>query len=175
MTITATEIEQIIARFETSEFDEISLRVGDTHLRVVRKGAGGGGAAGGTTERVNVGSEGTGTSGGTPLPAPAQAPAAQGAGGAVADRATEVRAQGEGHLVRADIGGIFYHASSPGADPFVSRGDTVAADDTVGLIEVMKLFTSVTAGVAGEVVEFLAENGAHVAKGDALMRIRKAD
>jgi biotin carboxyl carrier protein len=34
----------------------------------------------------------------------------------------------------------------------------VRADDTVCLIEVMKLFNSIRAGVDGEVVQILAEN-----------------
>jgi acetyl-CoA carboxylase biotin carboxyl carrier protein len=42
----------------------------------------------------------------------------------------------------------------------------------VCIVEVMKLMTSVTAGVAGEVVELLATDGSLVEYGQPLLRIR---
>jgi acetyl-CoA carboxylase biotin carboxyl carrier protein len=73
--------------------------------------------------------------------------------------------------ITAPVLGVFYRAPAPGAAPFVSVGDTVRESDTIGLIEVMKLFTSVTAGTAGRVVEILAENAALVEYGQALVLI----
>ena len=67
--------------------------------------------------------------------------------------------------------GTFYRASSPVAPPFVDVGSTVAADDTVCLVEVMKLFNSIPAGVAGTVVEICAENEAQVKAGQPLIWI----
>ena len=61
--------------------------------------------------------------------------------------------------VRAPMLGTFYRAPSPGAPPFVEVGQRVRADDTVCLIEVMKLFNSITAGTDGVVTRILAENG----------------
>jgi acetyl-CoA carboxylase biotin carboxyl carrier protein len=58
--------------------------------------------------------------------------------------------------------GIFYRASAPGEKPFVEVGQRVKADDTVCLIEVMKLFNSIRAGVDGEVVKICVENSALV-------------
>jgi acetyl-CoA carboxylase biotin carboxyl carrier protein len=57
-----------------------------------------------------------------------------------------------GHAVRAPMLGTFYRSPAPGEKPFVEVGQTVKADDTICLIEVMKLFNSVQAGVDGEVV-----------------------
>jgi acetyl-CoA carboxylase biotin carboxyl carrier protein len=62
-------------------------------------------------------------------------------------------------VIRAPMLGTFYRAPSPGEKPFVEVGQRVRADDTVCLIEVMKLFNSIRAGVDGEVVEILADNG----------------
>ena len=45
-------------------------------------------------------------------------------------------------------------------------------DTVIGIIEVMKLMNSVRAGVQGEVVEILAENGALVEYGEILLRVR---
>lgn len=73
--------------------------------------------------------------------------------------------------VTAPVLGTFYRAPAPGAAPFVNVGDTVRESDTIGLIEVMKLFMSVTAGTAGRVVDILAENAALVECGQALALI----
>ena len=55
--------------------------------------------------------------------------------------------------------GVFYRASAPGEKPFVEVGQRVHADDTVCLIEVMKLFNTIRAGVDGEIVNILVDNG----------------
>lgn len=67
--------------------------------------------------------------------------------------------------------GTFYRAPAPGEPPFVEVGDKVGADDTVCLMEVMKLFNSVKAGVAGTVVKIAAENGSMVEHGQTLILI----
>ena len=61
--------------------------------------------------------------------------------------------------VVAPLVGIFYRASSPGADPFVSVGDTVERGQTVCIIEAMKVMNEVTSDFRGTVVEILVENG----------------
>jgi acetyl-CoA carboxylase biotin carboxyl carrier protein len=68
--------------------------------------------------------------------------------------------------------GIFYRASKPGEPPFVEVGSKVEEDTVIGIIEVMKLMNSVRAGVKGEVVEILGENGALVEYGEILLRVR---
>jgi acetyl-CoA carboxylase biotin carboxyl carrier protein len=74
--------------------------------------------------------------------------------------------------VEAPVVGVFYRSPEPGAPPFVEPGDRVGADDTVGLIEVMKMFNSVTAGVEGEVVQILVGNEEFVEFGQPLLTIR---
>lgn len=64
--------------------------------------------------------------------------------------------------IRAPMLGVFYRAPAPGQKPFVEVGQRVRADDTVCLLEVMKLFNSIRAGVDGEVIEILAANGSMV-------------
>lgn len=65
-------------------------------------------------------------------------------------------------VVRAPMVGTFYRAPSPDAPPFCKVGDTVSANDTVCLIEVMKLFNSIAAGIDGTVVEIRAANETRV-------------
>jgi acetyl-CoA carboxylase biotin carboxyl carrier protein len=69
--------------------------------------------------------------------------------------------------------GTFYRASAPGEKPFVEIGDKVRPNDTVCLVEVMKLFNSIKAGVAGTVVKMLVENGAMVEHGQILLLIQE--
>ena len=78
-----------------------------------------------------------------------------------AERAEPSLADGE-IAVRAPMLGTFYRASAPGQSPFVEPGQHVKADDTLCLIEVMKLFNSIRAGVDGVVRSILAENGSLV-------------
>ena len=73
--------------------------------------------------------------------------------------------------VECPMTGTFYRAPAPDAPPFVEVGGRVGAGDTVCLVDVMKLFTSVPAGVAGTVVEICAENEARVEAGQPLMWI----
>ena len=61
--------------------------------------------------------------------------------------------------VRAPNLGTFYRSPKPGAPPYVEVGKSVTAETEVCLIEVMKLFTAVRAGVAGTVREVVVQDG----------------
>ena len=50
--------------------------------------------------------------------------------------------------IKVPMPGIFYRRPSPDSAPFKADGDAVAADDVVGLVEVMKNFHEIrSAGV----------------------------
>ena len=68
--------------------------------------------------------------------------------------------------------GRFYLQPEPGAPPFVTVGAEVGEDSTVGLIEVMKTFNAVRAGVAGVVTEICTQNFAIVEFGQVLLRVQ---
>ena len=68
--------------------------------------------------------------------------------------------------------GRFYAKPEPGAAPFVSVGTEVTPDSTVALIEVMKVFTAVRAGVKGVVAEICVQDEQLVEYGQVLIRIR---
>ena len=74
--------------------------------------------------------------------------------------------------VSAPVVGVFYRRPAPGAAPYVELGSTVDEGDTLGLLEVMKMFTGVTAPARGEVVAILAEDGGFVEFEQPLLRIR---
>ena len=79
----------------------------------------------------------------------------------VASGAEIALAEGE-IAIRAPMIGTFYRAASPGDKPFVEVGQQVRADDSVGVIEVMKLFNTIRAGIDGSVVRIEAENASLV-------------
>ena len=87
----------------------------------------------------------------------------------------EVEVQENEFVVRAPMVGVFYRAPSPEAEPFAKEGDVIEAHDTLFIIEVMKLFNSVNAGVSGRVVRFLVENAQLVQHNQpvALIRVGK--
>lgn len=74
--------------------------------------------------------------------------------------------------VEASVNSVFYAQPSPGEPTFVKAGDQVEEDTVVCLLEIMKCFRSVPAGVKGTVEKVVAENGAMVKKGDPIMYIK---
>ena len=74
--------------------------------------------------------------------------------------------------ITASVTSVFYRRPSPGEPPFVEEGAEVEKDTVICLLEIMKCFRSVAAGVKGTVEKVVAENGGMVKKGDVLMLIR---
>jgi acetyl-CoA carboxylase biotin carboxyl carrier protein len=74
--------------------------------------------------------------------------------------------------VRSPMVGTFYLRPSPDQPPFVTVGATVQADDTVCLVEVMKMFNTVKADVAGTVERILVETGKPVQHDQIVMLIK---
>jgi len=95
---------------------------------------------------------------------------------AIAPQAKAVAVDNRSGLValEAPMTGIFYRAGAPGDPPFVSAGDTIRVDQTICVIEAMKVFSDVPAEKAGKVVEFVAENGKLINMGDPIMYIEPA-
>jgi acetyl-CoA carboxylase biotin carboxyl carrier protein len=85
---------------------------------------------------------------------------------------TDPKASGfSGFAVKSPLVGVFYRASAPGAPPFVEVGSKVKENDIVGIIDVMKLMSTITAGVRGVISKICVENEQVVEYGQALMII----
>ena len=106
--------------------------------------------------------------------AAAAAPAAvQVAAAAPAKSPVARAAQEEGTLaILAPIMGRFYSRPEPGAPPFVTVGAEVEEDTPVGLIEVMKLFNTVQAGLRGTILEVCVEDGVFIEFGTPIFLVR---
>ena len=70
--------------------------------------------------------------------------------------------------IPAPLMGTFYRSASPSEPPYVEIGSRVSPDDTVGIIEVMKLFNEVKSCVSGTIVEVVVANEEQVAEGAIL-------
>jgi acetyl-CoA carboxylase biotin carboxyl carrier protein len=103
-----------------------------------------------------------------PAPPPAYAPApAPAAPMAVeAPKAADLRAHPG--AVLSPMVGTAYLSPEPGATPFVKIGDTVAAGQTLIIVEAMKTFNPIPAPRAGKVVQLLVTDSQPVEFGEAL-------
>jgi acetyl-CoA carboxylase biotin carboxyl carrier protein len=156
VSLTYDEIAEIIKLIDSSSCDELVVETGDIKLVVRRNGA----SAGAAAEYVERGSAPVAVSAAAPRKARAAAPKV-----AAADAAA-------GQIeVAAPMVGTFYRAPSPEAKAFVDVGDVVGVGDPLCLIEVMKLFTTINAEVAGRIVQIGAENGELVEYGRTLFVI----
>ena len=79
----------------------------------------------------------------------------------------------KGTDIVSPIVGMFYAASSPGAEPFVKVGDRVAKGQVIGIVEAMKLMNEIQSDVTGIVTEIYVENGDGVEYGQPLICIQE--
>ena len=98
---------------------------------------------------------------GADVTAPSAALHATAAASAAASAAVRIeqRWPADATVVRAPYLGTFYRSPKPGAKPYVEAGDVVVAETDLCLVEVMKLFTAVRAGISGRVHAILATDG----------------
>jgi acetyl-CoA carboxylase biotin carboxyl carrier protein len=159
MNLTEDEVQRIIKIIDALDYGEIHLEYGDLKITLQRGGP-----------RDAVLSESPGGADPNVRRAPDQMRTV-----AEQDPQPEKRRLNEidagWHVVRSPVSGIFFSAPSPGAAPFIQVGSTVEPDDLVCLVEVMKLFTSVSAGIRGRIMEVRAANGELVGRGDILVCI----
>jgi acetyl-CoA carboxylase biotin carboxyl carrier protein len=107
-----------------------------------------------------------------PVPASASATVVTEAPAATQAEAVDAVAIDGTVIVRSPMKGTFYRAPAPGEPPFCDIGDRVASDDTVCLVEIMKLFNSIPAGASGTVEKFFVENAEPVDLHQAIVSIR---
>jgi acetyl-CoA carboxylase biotin carboxyl carrier protein len=77
----------------------------------------------------------------------------------------------KGVVIESPMVGTYYASSAPDAPPFVSVGTVVQPDTVVCIIEAMKVFTDIPAGVSGTVAEILVKNGQAVEYSQPLFRV----
>jgi acetyl-CoA carboxylase biotin carboxyl carrier protein len=145
------KVKKLIEMLEESSLAEIEINEGEESIRISR--------ASSVTPPPPV------AYAAAPPPPAAAHPAAPAA------PAAEESEIPSGHAVNSPMVGTFYRAPSPGAKPFVDVGDSVAAGDTLCIIEAMKMLNEIEADKAGVVKAVLKENGQPVEYGEPLFII----
>jgi acetyl-CoA carboxylase biotin carboxyl carrier protein len=74
-------------------------------------------------------------------------------------------------FIESPMVGTYYTSRAPDAPPLVTVGSVVNPGTIVCIIEAMKVFTDIPAGVSGTIVEVLAKNGQAVEYGQPLFRV----
>lgn len=143
--IDRARVLQIIDLLKQSSSAELTVGEGDSYVRVQR------GPALAPVPLPDTRSDDPLAAGGVPVGAP------------VPDDA----------VVRAKLVGRFYRGKGPGQPPLVTIGQRVDEGQIIATVESLGKLTGVSATEAGDVIEFLSEEGAAVQFGDALVRVRR--
>ncbi|MCU1431759.1 MAG: acetyl-CoA carboxylase biotin carboxyl carrier protein subunit [Actinotalea sp.] len=176
----AVDLEKLIEAIDRSGLSEFSMVTGDVEIRISKSPAASAAAAQpAQADAARTPSSFSAVDGAAATPA---APAAPGASGSVGSAAAAAAPPSAPVVdppglarIRTPMLGAFYRAPEPGAPPFVDVGSRVEPETTVAIIEAMKVFTSVQAGVCGTVREVLAGDRDFVEYDQALFLVELDD
>lgn len=146
------KIKKLIEVVEDSDVAELEISTADETIRIARFGSG--------TVAVAPAA-----------PAPVAAPAAAPAENSAPANCAPAAPASSGTQVKAPMVGTFYRSPSPEAAAFVEVGQTVAAGQTLCIIEAMKMLNQIESPVSGVVREILVENEQPVEFDEALFVI----
>ena len=145
------KIRELIELMQEHELNDVDLRQADQRIRLRR----------GPDQQIAYAQS----------PAPVAGPAA--AAPAPAESATPEDDPNIVYIESPTIG-TFYSKSKPEAPDFVKVGDTVTPDTIVCIVEAMKMFNEIPAGVSGKIVEVLVANEAPVDNNKPLFKVLKS-
>ena len=151
------QVRELIELMEAHDLNEVDLKQADQRIRLRR---GGEGPVAYAAAPAPV------------APAAVAAPAAAAAAGAAA--ASAPAADDNTELILSPTIGTYYSRPKPDAPEFLKVGDTVTPDTIICLVEAMKMFNEIPAGVSGKVVEILVKNEQAVHVDMPLFRIAKS-
>ena len=168
MTLTHDEIIQILKLVEQSTFDELQLDTGELKLVVRKQGCG----IVATESNVPSASRAPEPSRALHTSVEQAAPKTQKPRAGKGKKAGTA-AERDGLIpIKSPLLGTIYRRPAPESPPYVELGSFVKEDDTVCLIEVMKVFTAVKAGVRGRITEVLVETNEMVEYGQPLFIVK---
>ena len=149
------KIRELIELMQDHELNEVDLKQADQRIRLRR------------------GPEGQPISYAAPAAAvPVAAAAAPAASAAVP--AAAAAANDDTITIDSPTIGTFYSRPKPDAADYVKVGDTITEDTIVCIVEAMKMFNEIPAGVSGKIVEILVNNEDPVDNNKPLFRVAKS-
>ena len=150
-------IKQLIKLMGANEIGEIDLQQGDQRIKLRGKSA--------PAQIVS------GPAFAPTMAAPAQAMPAPAPAATAPATAAPAADNGNFEEILSPMIGTFYTKPNPESPAYVKVGDTVGADTIVCLIEAMKTFNEIPAGVSGKVVSVLLDNESPVDVNKPLFKI----
>ena len=143
-------VKQLVELMKANDLTDIEIKQGDGHV-ILRRGA---------QQAVTCG---------VPVALPTQAvavvPPVAAASAPIAEGPANTT------VIKSPMVGTFYAASSPDTPPFVKVGDTITSEQTVCLIEAMKVYNEIQAECTGKIVAVLVKNGDTVEFGKPLFSV----
>ena len=151
------KIRELIELMQDHELNEVDLKQADQRIRLRR------------------GPEGQPISYAAPAAAvPVAAAAAPAASAAAPAAAPAAAANDDTITIDSPTIGTFYSRPKPDAADYVKVGDTITEDTIVCIVEAMKMFNEIPAGVSGKIVEILVNNEDPVDNNKPLFRVAKS-
>jgi len=160
MSLTYKEVAEILKIIDASSCEEVVLELENTRLVVRRGGASAG------SDHVAPKVEGI-----APRQETQYGPAASTATADLQVPAGDPNST----ILRSPMVGMFFCRPSPNEAPFVKEGSRITAGDSLCLIEVMKLYTTIEATQDGVIESILVEDGKLVEFDQPLFVIRHND
>ncbi len=153
------DIKELIKLIEETDVTELTLENKDSKI-VIRKGS---------TETNNSDHGGTMTNQGK-KPSPSQDESGSNNMGSVKESHVETENL---DYFTSQMVGTFYSAPKPDAKPYVKVGDKVSKNDTICIIEAMKLFNEIKSDFDAVIKDVLVEDGEMVEYGQKLFAVEK--
>jgi acetyl-CoA carboxylase biotin carboxyl carrier protein len=147
-------LERLISLMKENDLAELSLQQRGTRIRLSR---------GGCTPVLQASPAMTSYAGPMPSPSATSSPPP-----------TKESAADHSIYITSPTVGTFYQAPNPESPAYVKVGSKVSPDTIVCLIEAMKVYNDIPAGVSGVIEEVLVENASAVEYGQRLFRVRPA-
>ena len=147
------KIRELIELMQDHELNEVDLKQADQRIRLRR------------------GPEGQPISYAAPA---AAVPVAAAAAPAASAAAPAAAANDDTITIDSPTIGTFYSRPKPDAADYVKVGDTITEDTIVCIVEAMKMFNEIPAGVSGKIVEILVNNEDPVDNNKPLFRVAKS-
>jgi len=162
-------LESLIKAIDRSGLDSIEIERGGTRIRLAK------------TPGVAVNGVVPAQAAYAPMvqsapPLPITVPAPATSVDSPAETAPAEQAQPQGNLIDVvcPMVGTFFRSPAPDAPPYVEVGSKVAKDDTLCIIEAMKLMNELDSEVAGTIAEVCVQNADPVEYGQVLFRLTPA-
>ena len=164
MTLRPQDVHVLVEAFDASEWDEMTLTLAGETVQLSKTGR---------PPASVVARPDSAPVGATAAEPPVAAAAVSSIGGASGTGTaptvtTETPHAAALHRITAPSVGVLWRAPEPSAPPFVEVGQRVEPGDPVCIVEVMKLFNHIQAGVSGTIRSVEVANGEMVEHGQTL-------